>query len=80
LVVTSTVFLAALDAAGLRTPLRERFSVVDSQDLPGLAKASSEMRQLVATMDIPADTRSAILAVREPRRACPRGRALVGHE
>lgn len=64
-VVTSTAFLAALDAAGIRGSLQQQFAAVDSRDRQALAAASTEMRRLVGTMAIPADIRSAILAAYE---------------
>lgn len=59
-VVTSTAFLAALDAANLRERLRDGFSAVDSRDPETLANASAEMRALVSALVIPADIRAAI--------------------
>jgi pyruvate,water dikinase len=60
-VVASTAFVAALDAAGIRQRLQQTFAAVDSRDLASLAKASSEMRQLVVTMAIPTSIRAAVL-------------------
>lgn len=60
-VVTSSAFLAALDAAGIRKRLFEAFAAVNSHDAQELAKASSDMRQLVSTMAVPSEIRSAVL-------------------
>lgn len=59
-VVTSGAFLAALEAAGIRTTLQERFATVDSQDPGSLAKGSAEMRGLVASIVLPDAMRAAI--------------------
>lgn len=60
-VVTSAAFLAALDAAGVRRRLQDAFAAVDSGDVGALAAASAETRQIVATMPVPPDIRTAIL-------------------
>lgn len=68
-VVTSRAFLAALDAAGIRTRLAEQFRALDPEDLAGLARASEEMRELVARAPLPASLESAL--VRAYRRLGP---------
>jgi len=59
-VVTSAAFLAALDAAGIRQRLRERFAAVDSQDPQALTAASTDMRRLVGGLALPDEIRAAI--------------------
>jgi pyruvate, water dikinase len=60
-VVTSSAFLAALDAAGVRNELRERFAAVDSENPQALATASADLRRLVNEVAIPADVQVAVL-------------------
>jgi pyruvate,water dikinase len=52
-VVTSTAFLAALDAAGIRTRLAELFAGVNPDDAAALARTSQEMRGLVSQIRLP---------------------------
>ncbi|MGE3411044.1 MAG: phosphoenolpyruvate synthase [Dehalococcoidia bacterium] len=59
-VVTSAAFLTALDAAGIRQQLRERFAAAATHDPQALEAASTDMRGLVGGIVIPDEIQSAI--------------------
>jgi pyruvate,water dikinase len=61
-VVTTAAFLAALDAGGVREPLKELFRGADADSPQALAEASGKMRALVEQAAVPEDVRAAIAA------------------
>jgi pyruvate,water dikinase len=60
-VVTSRAFLAALESAGVRQELADRFLAVDPDDVAGLARAAEAMRALVTRAPLPSALEAAIV-------------------
>ncbi len=60
-VVTAQAYLAALDAAGVRTKILERAASANPDDEPGLAQASRELKALVQSAGLPPTLRTEIL-------------------
>ncbi len=60
-VVTSQAFLSALDGAGIRKTLMEKFASVNPDDPAALARASGEMQKLVMGATLPAALESALV-------------------
>jgi pyruvate,water dikinase len=60
-VVTSRAFLAALESAGVRQELADRFLSVDPDDVAGLARAAEAMRALVTRAPLPSALEAAIV-------------------
>lgn len=64
-VVTSKAFLAALDAAGIRTRLMEHFASANPDDTAALARVSDEMRKLVSEARLPSALEAALVQAYE---------------
>jgi pyruvate,water dikinase len=60
-VVTAAAFLAALDAAGVREALKQRFAALDADRPQALAEAAAEMQALVRRAGVPAAVREALV-------------------
>lgn len=62
-VVTGRAYLDALDRAGIRGSVREKFAAAKAaaDDPDALAAAAAELRDVIRGLDIPADLRAAVL-------------------